>query len=197
MLIEHGWIQHVWQSIEKYNIKLKGPYITPSINRINDYALMEKVIQDDLYTDEDVKSINRCRLYLRVQNLSEIKNGQGDFISYCARNHIKDPDRISKYNWPYQPLPKKHDWDIWNDALQNVWSDGNYKVKQSLEAWYKTRSFSSNWQHSQSTQLLYYRVSTHTYNAYEKRCTNRRYINQYRMKNYSKTSKRHRFRNCQ
>ena len=73
MLIEKGWLQDLWSSAELYDVTIQGSYITPVTNRVNDYhALMEKLIQLDMYTDEDIKSINRCRIYLQVQNLSEI-----------------------------------------------------------------------------------------------------------------------------
>ena len=88
MLIEKGWLQDLWLSTELYNITLQGSYVTPVANRVNDYALMEKLIQLDIYTDEDIQSINRCRIYLQVQNLSEITNGHGTQISYCAKSPI-------------------------------------------------------------------------------------------------------------
>ena len=181
MLCEDGWIQNLWEYTEKYNIKIEGSYIKPNDNRKHDYALMEKIIHDDLYTDEDVKSINRCRIYLRVQNLSEIANGNGNSISYCARNHIRNPDQITKYEWPYQPYPRKHDWDVWDDALQHTWSDGNYNIIPTLGEWHTKRSFNTNWKISTSTKLLYYKVSDQTYNVYEKKTSNRRNANQYQM----------------
>ena len=73
-LSEIGWIQQLWAASQRYNIKIQGTYPTPTINRINDYALMEKIITSDLHNDDDIRSINRCRIYLQVQNLSDITN---------------------------------------------------------------------------------------------------------------------------
>ena len=181
MLTEDGWIQHLWQSAEKYDVSIIGSYITPTHNRINDYSLMERLIQTDLYTDEDIRSINRCRIYLRVQNLSEIVNGSGTSISYCAMNYIRDPDRISNYNWPHQPFPKQRDWEAWNDALQNVWSNGNYQIEPPLGTWNENLTFTTNWKISPTTKWLYYKVSTNSHNVYEEKSTSRRDTQQYQM----------------
>jgi len=155
MLKEKGWLQDLWLSTELYNVSLQGSYVTPVINRVNDYALMEKLIQLDIYTDEDIQSINRCRIYLQVQNLSEITNGHGTQISYCAKNYIKDPDRISNYEWPKQPSPRKRDWETWEDALLNVWSNGNYQVISCLGKWNHKLSFYSHWKYSPTTERIF------------------------------------------
>ena len=175
MLAEQGWIQHLWKATEQYQIKLQGLYMMPTINRNNDFAIMEKIIELDLYTDEDVQSINRCRIYLRVQNLSEIVNGEGNSISYCARNRIRDPDRISKYKWPNQPFPKKNDWEVWEDLLQNVISDGNYNIVPSLGQWNgQDLTFETHWKISNDTKQVFYKASSQVYNVYEIKSTNRR-----------------------
>ena len=92
-----------------YNIKLEGYYEHTTLTRQNDKSLMESIINSDRYTDDEILSIKRCRLYLQVQNLSDITNGQGTSITYCAKNHIRDPERITIYNWPYQPKPSIRD----------------------------------------------------------------------------------------
>ena len=180
MLIEKGWLQDLWLSAELYDVKIQGSYVTPAINRVNDYALMEKLIQLDMYTDEDIKSINRCRIYLQVQNLSEITNGHGTQISFCAKNYIKDPDRISNYEWPKQPFPSKRDWEAWEDALLNAWSNGNYQIIPSLGEWNHKLSFHSQWKYSATTERVFYKVSTCTYNVYEPESTNRRHSTSYK-----------------
>ena len=84
---------------------------------------MEQFIQAKIYNEKELQRINRCRIYLQVQNLSEISDGTGNSITHCIRNHIRDPERKSKYKWTHQPFPKKNDWEVWDDALYNVWSN--------------------------------------------------------------------------
>ena len=71
---------------------------------------MEKSIESDIHNNNDIISINKCRVYLQAQNLSNIANGKGNKISYCALNHICDLDRISNYSWPNQAKSSKLDW---------------------------------------------------------------------------------------
>ena len=92
MLVEHRWIQNLWQLLKKYNVNLEGLYITPVTNRKNDYPLIEQLIQADVYNNEELQRMNRCRIHVQVLNLSEITNGTGNSITYCTRNHIRDPE---------------------------------------------------------------------------------------------------------
>ena len=77
ILAEECWIQHLWENSQKYGLEIHGQYITPTTNRMNGYALMEKIMESDIYNDDDIISINKCRVYLQVQNLSDIANGKG------------------------------------------------------------------------------------------------------------------------
>ena len=73
---------------------------------------MEKIVESNLYNKDDIKCINKCRVHLQVQNLSDIVNGYGNRISYCARYHIKNIDQIWKYKWPNQAKPFKAEWEV-------------------------------------------------------------------------------------
>ena len=166
-LAEIGWIQQLWETSQQYGIKICGSYITTNSNRINDYALMEKILESDLYNKDDIMAINKCRIYLQVQNLSDITNGQGNMISYCAKNHIKDLDRISKYNWPNQAKPSKQEWEVWDDALLHVWAETEMlTINPTLGEWINT-PFLTSWYYDEEHSTLYYEVSTYTYNVYK------------------------------
>lgn len=42
---------------------LNGSHVNTQINQEHDYVLMEQLIENDLYTDKDLQSINICRIY--------------------------------------------------------------------------------------------------------------------------------------
>ena len=133
-----------------------------------------------IYTDEDLSSLNRCRIYLQVQNISEIANGDETSISYCAKNHIRDPDRKSNYKWSNQPFPNKNDWSVWDDALLHIWSQSeNLLIVPPLGPWIQAYSFQSSWKYSIAAQCLYYKVSSTSYNVYKKSHTKTRNKNAY------------------
>ena len=174
-LSEKGWITHLWEMTHKYNIQLKGYYEKPSVSRINDYALMDRLVEMDLHNENDMIKINRCRIFLNVMNLSDIANGNGNRISHHILNHRKDPDRISKYQWPHQPYPTKNEWDAWDDAIRTCWTnDENFSILPQLGTWIQNPKFTSDWKYSPSSQKLFYKVSTITFNQYEIKSINRR-----------------------
>ena len=174
-LSEKGWITHLWEMTHKHQIKLLGYYEKPSISRINDYALMDKLVELDIHTDEDMSKINRCRIFLQAMNLSDIVNGEGKKISNHILNHRKDPDRTSKYQWPSQPYPTKSEWDAWDDAIRTCWTNNeNFSISPILSNWIQSPNFTSDWKYSPSTRKLYYKVSSISVNQYEEKNINRR-----------------------
>ena len=173
-LAEIGWMQNLWQMSQKYNIQIHGEYTKSHLNRKNDFALMEKVVESDLYNQDDIISINKCRIYLQVQNLSDIVNGQGTKISYYAKNHIRDIDRPTCYKWPNQNKPTKLDWEAWDDAILHVWSKSErLEINPPLSHWINT-SFNTAWYHDQGSNNLYYKTSGSNYNVYKPNKTSRR-----------------------
>ena len=64
--------------------------------------------------------INYCRLLcLQVHNLSDITNDFGLHINYCAIHHIRDPDKLSVCNSPFQPNRSKQSWKYWIKLILN------------------------------------------------------------------------------
>ena len=164
-----GWINHIWKMSWKYNIKVRGYYEKPTIAREHDYALMDRLIEADLYNDDDIQKINRCRLYLNVINISDIVNGQGTRISTPILQHRRDHERRSKYQWPVQPYPPKSDWSAWDDAIHNIWTKSEtYVIHKKLGAWTNTPHFETDWKYSTTTQLLYYKISSFAMNVYSR-----------------------------
>ena len=186
ILAEKGWIEHLWKMTNFYNIKVEGYYEHTTLTRLNDKSLMESIINSDTYTDNEIRSINRCRLYLQVQNLSDITNGQGTNITYCARNHIRDPERITIYHWPNQPKPPKRDWELWDDALlHNLTTSEQLQISPRLQTWHKYPPFTSPWTYSPSTENLYYKTSSTTYNNYNITRHSRHHTTTYSLQNHT------------
>ena len=165
-LAETSWITELWRTSNEYDIQIRGFYERTQPCRENDFALMDKLIEADSYTDEDLQSINRCRLYLQVQNMSDIANGIGNKISYCAIHHIRDPENRSKYEWPNQTIPPKSDWEVWNDAVANIWGDEQNRIQPPLGKWIKIPKRYFQWTLEPKESLLYHKVSTMSYNIY-------------------------------
>ena len=169
MLVPKSWITHLWEMSCKYKISINGFYERTTPTRKNDKALMDMIVESDRFSPNEKEKINYCRLYLQVQNLSDITNGQGEHIDYCAVHHIRNPDRISEHKWPYQPNPSAASWKIWDEALYSVWSvNHQYKLHTSLGHFIKQPTFSSPWSYHYESDILYYRISTMSYSIYKK-----------------------------
>jgi len=68
LLAERGWMTHIWEMCDKYEISLDGQYEQPTTVGVNDYSLMESLVKSDIYNDRDLRSINKCRVYF-VENI--------------------------------------------------------------------------------------------------------------------------------
>ena len=58
----------------------KWRHHTPSPARVNNVAIMDVLIEDQLINEGQMISANKCGLYLRVTMLSEICSGSGTKI---------------------------------------------------------------------------------------------------------------------
>ena len=72
---------------------------------------MNMIIGSGKFSPSTIRQINRCRVYLRAQNLSDITNGVGTHLGFYVINHIWDPDGESDYNCPTQSKTTKLDCD--------------------------------------------------------------------------------------
>ena len=169
MLAPKSWITHLWEMSCKYEVQIDGYYekITPT--RKHDQALMDTLISSNRFSSSEIEKINYCRIHLQVHNVSDIVNGNGSRIDYCAIHHIKNPDRISIYKWPNQPKPSKACWRLWDEAISSVWSmNDQYKLPTMLGHYIQQPPFTSPWLYHSMSETLYYKISTISYSVYKK-----------------------------
>jgi len=54
----------------------------------------------------------------------------------------------SKYIWPYQPKPPPSDWDAYDRALSEIWTeDGQYTFNTPLGEWTASSHIQSRWKY--------------------------------------------------
>ena len=121
-LVQNSWIRHMWKDCWKKNIKLKGKYNKPKLQRENGICLMQQLIGHSNFIKAQIASINRCRIYMQVLTLSDIANGTGSFVTKMTYEEIRDPHRTNKWIWPNQAKPPKKDWRLWKDAIEMIWT---------------------------------------------------------------------------
>ena len=167
-LAPKSWLSHLWEMSCKYNVQIDGYYERIEPVRRNDKALMDMIVDSNRFSSSEIEKINYCRLHLQVHNLSDISNGQGSKLEYCAIHHFKNPDKVSKYNWPSQPNPSKSCWELWDIALTTIWGNEQYNLFPPLGVFLQNPPYESPWSFHQASETLYYKISNMSYSIYSK-----------------------------
>jgi hypothetical protein len=92
---------------------------------------------------KDLRTINRCRLYLRVFFLSDIATLKGDAITPRALSVMRSETRTSTWNWPIQQKPPKTAWKLWATVLLEAFGDGN-SLDVPLGSWLMDNNHQNN-----------------------------------------------------
>ena len=79
--LEAGWFRTLRKFLCFINAEIHIDNIrVPQTLREKDHALMEPFMDTHHFSDKDMSRLNLCRIYLRVEFLSEICNPEGDNI---------------------------------------------------------------------------------------------------------------------
>ncbi len=117
-LIENTWVSSLWQFLHDTNISLKLPTQSSDLRFPSDTYLMSAFSQK--FHKNDLKSLNFCRLYLKVITLSDIISLCGRRIKSSCWKGFENNDNISTSIWPNQPKPSGTLWNLWQKALQHT-----------------------------------------------------------------------------
>lgn len=85
------------------------------------------------YNHQQLKSLNRCRIYLQVWTLSDITSAEGTDIKPPILQGHHLTDRRSNVSWPIQQKPPREDWKLWSSAL--AFLQHKQKLKDPLKDW--------------------------------------------------------------
>ena len=89
----------------------------PMMKRESDIVLMD-VVNHCGFSDEEIRRINRCRVFLRAECLSDISNAEGTRIHDDAYECTTDARIQTTEDWPRQPRPGKLHRRMWKVFLQ-------------------------------------------------------------------------------
>ena len=138
--------------MDKYNIEFIGPYAKPKTQRVGDEFLMNRLLRrfQEYFTPKEIRSINKCRIFLQVLTLADIYDRGGKNICANIRTGTRLPERTSKYKWPYQVRPLTFEWRSWRKAIDITWTN-----EVRLGAWFDETHQKFNFLHSSSTEHVY------------------------------------------
>jgi hypothetical protein len=135
-----SWIQHTWQFLHSFGIKLDIHVPEFELAREHDQLIIPTFVQQG-FDGVELVQLNRCRVFLQVVTLSDICTGDGSRFTRSCWNGQRDSTRKIIYQWPYQaPLPDTY-WVTWKKAL-NTLCNSNGILHHPLGKW-RSHKFST------------------------------------------------------
>jgi hypothetical protein len=108
---------------------------TVRIRRVHDRILMEDAMSRE-FSESDRDAINRCRLYLQVECLSDVCTAEGHHTDPGLNAQPPTVTSQSTVKWPRQGLPGKRSWAIWRRFLRPYTRDSTTnRLRQLLGPW--------------------------------------------------------------
>jgi hypothetical protein len=156
LYIEWGWITSIRDFLHHIKAFITNTMEPARIYRINDSYLMDQAYLQTLSRKEQIL-INRCRLFLQVECISEITDATGTYIQeqWYGKTTRKQSRSIKK--WPLQADPGREAWAIWAKFLQRAYNTTSGKLKKPLGAWIhenQHRIYDSYWEDSSQRMFL-------------------------------------------
>ena len=79
------------------------------------------------FTDGEMRSINRCRMYLQVECLSDVCTADGLTTDTGLQAQSPTVTSLSTIKWPQQGLPGPRSWVVWRPRARGQYGDGSSK----------------------------------------------------------------------
>jgi hypothetical protein len=121
------WLAGVQEFLVENNSSIHIPSLREQqVRRTNDQRIMDIVMKQQRWTPRQIRNINNCRLYLRVENISNMANNQGDRILQPILKGIRCGS-TSTMHWPIQARPSsgKGAWTDWRAFLKSICRHAN------------------------------------------------------------------------
>ena len=162
-LLPRTWIKSLWEFVDEYSITMPTYKNILKTKRDNDKFIME-AFHNANYSKKELLKLNRCRMYLKVDTLSDITNGMGDRICRLTYNGQRTHNFKRTYDWPEQPKPDEKHWLLWRQALVKSFprttNDRLGILQHPLGPWIDNKKDDWRWFFSPATLMVYYRTYT-------------------------------------
>jgi hypothetical protein len=134
--IEWGWIPAIRDFLLHINAQIKNATNTPPKFRKFDSYIMDTSTLVTMTRKEQIL-INRCRLFLQVECLSDISDAEGKKIldEWYSPDTTKSSRSLKQ--WPLQGNPGQEAWKLWKKFLHSSFTSTNNSLKTSLGCWEK------------------------------------------------------------
>lgn len=153
-LATESWVRCLWRFISENKITLRcTEAVTPTLQRENDFFLMEELVERDEMTSQELISVNRCRLNLEALTAACITSGDGRKITNAAAAGERDRDQPSKWIWQKEE-PSSTDWGKWRVGLHRLTSATGL-LRVPLGRWISEPHKTWKWFYDHNDSCLY------------------------------------------
>jgi hypothetical protein len=153
--IEWGWIPSIRDFLYHMDAQITNATSGLPLYRENDSLIMDSTTIKELSRKEQIL-VNRCRIFLQIENLSDITNAEGkQILSQYINNHPTKPSR-SRKKWPLQGDPGREAWNIWKRVISRAFLNANDELLKPLGAWTKqnmTRNYEAYWSQTEAALI--------------------------------------------
>ena len=173
------YLHTVWDFCTQSGFELRDGLSDLAISRDGDIFLME-AFSLLRYTATQLRILNQCRLYLKVELLSDLVTGDGLSLHPGSLDVHEPRGNRQEYDWPRQPKPNKAAWSLWRNALLSAFlplQPHNLALRQPLLSWRRIPTLWT-WFLDPTTSTLYERLSNRTWRIYRVRHRHRTRRNQ-------------------
>lgn len=153
--IEWGWIPSIRDFLYHINAQITNATAGLEIYRVNDSLIIDAPIIQTMTRKEQIL-INRCRIFLQVECVSDIASADGrQILEAWTDNRLPKPSRSTK-RWPIQGDPGKEAWTIWKQFLIKAFIKADGTLKMKLGEWFQRNRFRTHeayWSQSHKVTL--------------------------------------------
>jgi hypothetical protein len=146
-----SWVKMLWKSLHHFEITLHISFPDIALPREQDKAMMEIIMSQDL-DPEEIKRINRCRVFLKAIFLLDITTAYRKYLEHF----VFEPGltkSCSQYRFPREK-PTRQDWEQWDYFWHSFTTTGG-KLEMPLGGWTNPTHRIWTWYYHKGRDKLY------------------------------------------
>jgi hypothetical protein len=162
--VDAPWLETLREFLHSIQATIRIPSLA-TINPLRqfDKCIMIHAIKSKLFSSQEMRMINNCRMFLQVNFLSEISTGDGQRLLPSAYNGEQDAmnkpvlwsTSVSTILWPYQPAPCKVAWGAWQKCLNLFIRSKSMFLIQQLGKWLPSYDDQRTWIYKGLGETIY------------------------------------------
>ena len=137
-LLTKSFVTNSWEFMTNHEITLEDKTATIPMLREGDKCIMKAFMTNTSIPTASLKTLNKCRMYLKVFSLADITTGTGNKIRNEAWHGRRfNTGRENSSSWPNWGRPSLQAWTYWRTALKLTFCTEKDKIlTQKLSNWF-------------------------------------------------------------